>query len=272
MKIIANVYEENDYSVFKRLDDNRDVFESRVKKLIASMTERYILNPIIVNEKMEIIDGQGRFEARKAMGKPIHYIMVRGATSDDCRRMNKYNTSWKALDYARSYAKGGKVSYINLLDTCKRTGYSIARVLRLSNHGSARDTEMNKFETGSLVFSNTDIQTVLAVSDHIKELETALQVTHRVNDAFCNGVKVVMETKGYIPERMIKKCAEERGSFAQMSKLGDQLKEFERIYNKGLSPKNRLYFSDYMRNKGVNVRDYDKSYTPYDDIDISTLD
>ena len=169
MKIIANVYEETDYSVFKRLDDNRDVFESRVKKLIASMTERYILNPIIVNEKMEIIDGQGRFEARKAMDKPIHYIMVHGATSDDCRRMNKYNTSWKALDYAKSYSKAGKVSYINLLDTCKRTGYSIARVLRLTNHGATRDSVMNTFETGSLVFSNADIQTAMTITKHIKE-------------------------------------------------------------------------------------------------------
>ena len=110
MKIITSVYEETNYNCFHRLPDNRDVFATRIEKLIASMSDRYILNPIIVNEKMEIIDGQGRFEARKAMKKPIHYIIVRGATSDDCRRMNKYTTVWTQLDYARSFEKSSSES------------------------------------------------------------------------------------------------------------------------------------------------------------------
>lgn len=64
-RIFAQVYEEKDYSKFKRLENNRDVTESRKEKLKASIASGEILNPIIVNEKMEIIDGQGRYEAKK---------------------------------------------------------------------------------------------------------------------------------------------------------------------------------------------------------------
>ena len=36
----------------------------------------FIKNPIVVNEKMEIIDGQGRFEVCKEKGLPIYYNIV----------------------------------------------------------------------------------------------------------------------------------------------------------------------------------------------------
>ena len=51
----------------------------------------------------------------------------------------------------------------------------------------------------------------------------------------------------------------------------DQLVEFERIYNYRSKKGGRLYFSDYMRNRGENVRDYSKTYSPYNDTDVSTL-
>ena len=63
MKIIGQVFEETNYDAFAKLPDNRDLSPGRLNKLIASISERYILNPIIVNEKMEIIDGQGRLNA-----------------------------------------------------------------------------------------------------------------------------------------------------------------------------------------------------------------
>ena len=92
-KVIGQIFEEENYDIFVKLDDNRDVLSGRLNKLIASISERYVLNPIIVNEKFEIIDGQGRYEALKKLNRPIHYIIAPGAASDDCRRMNKYNTT-----------------------------------------------------------------------------------------------------------------------------------------------------------------------------------
>lgn len=90
-KIKTYVFETNDYGVFYRLEDNRSVTESRKNQLIASFSAGEVMCPIIVNEKMEIIDGQGRFEARKALELPIYYIIDPGKNINDCRRMNSYN-------------------------------------------------------------------------------------------------------------------------------------------------------------------------------------
>lgn len=269
MRIIANVYEETDYSVFKRLPDNRDVTEGRVGKLIASIRERYILNPIIVNEKFEVIDGQGRFEARKTLGLPIHYILVRGATSEDCKRMNRYNSVWTLLDYAVSFSRSGLEQYTRLLNLVRETKAPISRVLRLSNK-SAKRTDNELFFNGKLKFSESDAATVERVLRIADEIDDALLSPNRRNEAFFTAVKVICEIPGYNHEQMIKNCKSCRASYAQASNLENQLKEFERIYNHRRKT-GKLFFSDYMRNRGYNVRTYDTAKTPAKYEDISSL-
>lgn len=272
MNIIGQIFEEDNYECFRRLPDNRDVTVSRVGKLIASIKGKYILNPIIVNEKMEIIDGQGRFEALKSLGLPIHYIIATGANSDDCRRMNKYNTKWTTIDYARSYAKSGSVPYQLLLLTCKKTGLSISRVLRLSNHGpKTRDNMMSGYERGELTFNSNDVNIVLDVANKANDIIDALLFTARPNDAFYASVKVMTETDGYDHDRMIKNCNKLRNTYVQASQLKNQLFEMERIYNYNTKSNKKIYFSDYMRNKGYDVRNYSNTRSQYAEKDISTL-
>ena len=272
-EIIGYVYQTYRYDSFVRLEDNRDVFSNRLNKLIASISERYICNPIIINEKREIIDGQGRYEARKALKLPIHYTIAIGASSDDCRRMNRYNTRWTKLDFATSHAKAGKKAYQILLNTCERTKMHIDQILRLGNHTGSVSREksiaMNAFERGDLIFTEDDAQAAINACDIANELTEALQFTGRRNDAFNFGVKVMCEWKGYDHNRMVKNCRRLRSTYQQMSTLKDELIELERIYN--YQSKNKLFFSDYIRNKGANVRTYDTCYTSYKDTDVSTL-
>lgn len=273
MKIIGQIYEEDNYGVFVRLEDNRNVLSTRLRKLVVSITEKWILNPIIVNEKMEIIDGQGRFEALKSLHKPIPYIVSYGATSEDCRRMNKYNTRWTVLDFANSWAKSGKEPYILLLLTNKKTKFPISRIIRLCNHGAKVSSPdvMTGYELGQLQFDEEDMEVVCNIKKMADEIIEALQVNLRPNEAFYTSVKIASETDGYIHSHMLQNCALQRASYHQMSNLGNQLVEFERIYNFKTPNKKKLYFSDYMRNRGSNVRDYSRSYSPYDDHDVSTL-
>ena len=271
MKVIGQIYEEYDYGKFKRLPDNRDVLERRFKKLTASISEKYILCPIIVNEKMEIIDGQGRFEVLKHLNKPIHYIISPQATSDDCRRMNKYNTNWSRLDFAKSHAKAGKKSYQLLLRICEETGLSISTVLRLANHASnARKNQMTRFEIGSVEFDEYDFLKVKNIKEKADEIIGELQYTKKLSNTLYASIKIVIETDGYDHERMLRNCRINRSSFVSTANLADQLVEFERIYNYKARASNRIYFSDYMRNITIN-RDYSKTYTEYKDRDVSTL-
>jgi len=102
-----------DYNLFKKMVGNRPTQLFRVKKILKSIEKvGYITNPIIVNDKMEIIDGQARFEALKQLNLPIDYIIVNNAGIKECISMNTYNSNWKEMDYINSYANVGNINYI----------------------------------------------------------------------------------------------------------------------------------------------------------------
>lgn len=275
MKVIGEIYEESDYSKFKKLHDNRDVLADRLSKLIASISERYVLNPIVVNEKMEIIDGQGRYEAMKSLRRPIHYIVSRGATSSDCRRMNKYNKSWSKLDFAKSYAKSGNQNYVWVLKAVKDSKFTITAMLTFICKGQ-QSVLSKKFDAGELIFGEEDYRRALFIREKADEIKEALQYPGRLNSAFYLALSVMLDNPKYNHERMILSAKNNRSTYSQMSRMSDQLVEFERIYNYKIALARRVYFSDYLRNRGYNVRDYSKAniekcYSEYTDRDIRTL-
>ena len=111
-----SVYVTKDYSIFKRLIGNRDIPESRISKIVESIqTIGWVHNPIIVNEKMEVIDGQGRLTALQRLKMPIEYIIAEGAGNKECIYMNMNMVNWKLPDFIKSYAEQGNENYQRLL-------------------------------------------------------------------------------------------------------------------------------------------------------------
>lgn len=276
-KPIAVVYTTTDYNKFKKLEENRTVTENRAGKLTASFGEKEIINPIIVNEKFEIIDGQGRFEALKRLNKPIKYIISFGANIEDCRRMNRYNTSWSIIDWIESYADNSNPSvaesYKNLLYCMKKNHVSLSRVESTSHIMLQSGGHSKTVTNGTLVFSKTDIEDVEDCLKKGQEILDALTFTKRPNEAFWRGTRIVIDTAGYSHERMLRNCALQRAKYNQMANLDGQLKEFSRIYNYRKCG-NYLYFEDYLRNKGYSVRTYEQSFGNHRNSleeDVSTL-
>ena len=114
---MINVLETTDYGKFKRLEGNRKVGESRVAKIIDSIKKIGPQPmPVLVNEKYEVIDGQGRLAAFSRLKLPIYYIVKPGLGINDCITMNINQTPWRLMDYIECFAEQGNQSYIYLLD------------------------------------------------------------------------------------------------------------------------------------------------------------
>ena len=116
-----DVYITKDYSIFKRLVGNRDIPESRISKIVESIqTVGWVHNPIIVNEKMEVIDGQGRLTALQRLKLPVEYIIAEGAGNKECIHMNMNMVNWKLPDFIKSYAEQGNENYQRLLNLIEK--------------------------------------------------------------------------------------------------------------------------------------------------------
>lgn len=66
-----------DYGSFKEINSNREVDQRHVRSLVAAIEQKNLLhvNPIVCNADMEVIDGQHRLEAARALGVEIYYTL-----------------------------------------------------------------------------------------------------------------------------------------------------------------------------------------------------
>jgi hypothetical protein len=64
------------------------------------MNENFLPIPIIVNERMEIVDGQHRFTICKELNLPIHYIAGQNWNISEIRQINSVQKSWTYHDSA----------------------------------------------------------------------------------------------------------------------------------------------------------------------------
>lgn len=122
-KLVGYVFETSDYDKFKRLQGNREVLKTRISRILKSIKKiGYIGSPITVNEKLEVIDGQGRLEACKMLNIPVCYQIIDGIGINECIEMNKNQVNWSIPDYISSYAENGNESYVLLTKLMQEYG------------------------------------------------------------------------------------------------------------------------------------------------------
>ena len=112
MEVVNQVRKTNDYSLFKPLVGNRVVNKLHVKRLKDSFEKTYLLNPIIVNDKYEIIDGQHRFQSARELGKPVNFIVAPGYGLREVQVLNENMKNWRKEDYLNAYCDLGHPEYL----------------------------------------------------------------------------------------------------------------------------------------------------------------
>jgi len=93
-----------DYSKFKIMEDNRDVDKKNVADLVVNIRARGQLQPILVNEKWEVLDGQSRLEACTLLEIPVMYLLSYKTTIKDVILINTTQKSWVNLDYLKCFS------------------------------------------------------------------------------------------------------------------------------------------------------------------------
>jgi hypothetical protein len=112
------LYSSHNYAMFTRLPHNREIRKRHVEKLAESMKLRGFLrtHPMLVNQSLQVIDGQHRLEAARQVGVPVFYkIVIEGANAESNRDLNSLTAPWNNMDYVKSYAEQGYPEYQKLL-------------------------------------------------------------------------------------------------------------------------------------------------------------
>lgn len=110
-----------DYSIFKSVNFNREKNRRHIETLKKIILKENLLHlhPILLNEKMEVVDGQHRLEAAKELGLPVYYI--RGEISyDHILNSNLFQKKMDLEDVIKFYSMKDKIpDYIRFKDYCE---------------------------------------------------------------------------------------------------------------------------------------------------------
>ena len=221
------------YQEFSFFDDNREIIQGKVKKLAESIEEiGYIqANPIIVDKKLRIIDGQHRFLACQELGLPIHYEISEVDHERAMILLNTTQNSWRMSDYVRLWTKRGVECYMVLsqFESKYRLGISNSMKVVFDNYASGGAVKEGK---QFVISKNKD-----DIAEFIYECKETLDFWKSAK--FIHAIVLLFNMAD---KKDIAKLREKAMVFRRQPTTQDYLQLFENVINKGKSKKIRLTY------------------------------
>jgi hypothetical protein len=225
------IQETSDYELFKDLPHNRPVVRNHVLQLARSLRERphlRVSRPVLVNDKMQVIDGQHRLAASIINEQSVFFMVVPKLTVDDARLLNALQRTWRILDYAYSYASSkvpGYVQFVEAYEEYKLPPSIIMEVL----HTTKSNRRILLFRTGQMqAIDQANLDNTLS---EIKEiLDCFPNLTNGYGLAM--AVMAARKTDGFDHDRLVQKLKENPPT--RQADRVSYLRELERVYNIGI--------------------------------------
>lgn len=242
-------YKTTDYGMFKFLMENRQTARNHVNRLkdaIQRTPEILEVQPILVNENMEIIDGQHRFIAASELGLEVHYTVVKGIGIETARDMNVLQRRWSMDDYAYSYAKAGNVNY-KAYNQYRRehpsiTGSILLAVMTNTGNRKSRGQSLSQeFRSGKFIIERdqADIEWII---EKLEEIRTITMHEIPLNRPFVQAFLMALDNEDFNYDDFIYNLKKNPETFHRVSVVRDGLRLVEDIFNKGKSVNQiRLY-------------------------------
>lgn len=257
------IYETYNYDVFTFIDMNRNVDQTRVKKIAEEILKNGLLfAPIIVNEKLEIIEGQHRVKAIISLNEmgysfPIYFSIQPGYNSKEMITFNKNLDKWKKRDYLKHYVEIGSEAYIefnNFLDTFPWLPQTGAEAIFAMNqnginnqqHQSIDGTDIGRrktFEDGDMKVP-VNIDYLYEVAGNIEKIGEFYDGFNRAHFIRCMISLIKME--GFEFKRFLKKLKGSAGAKYPLQNVGSVEHYRERI--------NLIYNHSVPREKYLELR------------------
>lgn len=233
------VYRTSNYKIFKYLTGNRNVDMSRVNKVMDSINANgYILNPIVVNEKMEIIDGQARRVALEQLGMPVDYVVAYGAGVMECVALNRYSTTWGLMNYVKSHADLGDLSYVYFLQLMKEFQgvFPISVVFYAAKGKLMQGGKNNVLTNGKFEMSQEEYESARETLEKMKEIRDIIRPLAG-NQFYYTAIIWMMRRDEVDVEHLFKNVKNRQGDIRPVVSCEDAIDVLSDVYNFWLKKK-----------------------------------
>jgi hypothetical protein len=240
---IKTIKKTTDYASFKTVKGNRLLNQEHYKHLLSAVNRKNLLslNPIIVNEEMQVIDGQHRLEVAKALNVPVYYVVGDDLDIEDVIMFNTAVKGWKIDDYAQTFVQLGYEDYIKLAQFKNKWHISTSNSIAILSSETKRIKEAGykKFKQGQFEIVDYDW-----ANEFARRLHDVVPFTSEntwKDREFIQALSLIYD-KGVDHDTLVDRLQRYGQPMYRRATMTEYLRLFEDIYNKGLTPANSLRF------------------------------
>ena len=249
--VVNNVYSTTNYELFSHVRGNRNILLPHLKRLTASIAERNIPVPIIVDELYRICDVQHRYEAYKSLGLPIPYMIVPELSLEDIQRLNANMRTWGYADYLSCYCDlehPNRDNYLLFREFRDKYGFNwdMCMVLLADYHRTVqfKSTAHDESKRLSEVFKDGEFEVrgykrACQYADDIMKVKKYYDGYRR--RSFVLALRFLFKNPEYDHNLFLKKLSQQTEKMIHQVNQSDYLKLIERIYNFRCRDKVRLF-------------------------------
>jgi hypothetical protein len=221
-----------DYDQFQDIMSNREVDKHHVKRLVAAIKQQNMLhiNPIVVNGKMEVIDGQHRLEAAKILKVPIHFIQDKTISKNEIAKLNSNKKNWAPIDYLNYYCVENVEPYLHLARLHNEWPFvSISTLAQLISTNKQYGGALKQFKEGNLKADNELVaRRILSFADNIRNLSYDFAYDRN----FLNALYKVCRIEDFSEEKFLSQLHENRMGLVKCVDEKQYVRCMEEIYNR----------------------------------------
>lgn len=237
------ILQTKNYALFGKVEGNRFVNSAHVKKLKISINQIDLKIPIIVNEKMQVVDGQHRLQARKELNLPVYYIIVDGLGLRETQRVNSAAKNWNDKDFLDSFVQQNYAHY-KVYKKFRETyqfGHSDTLAM-LSGRGAASGgTNTNHdFKEGEFSVSPYNLEQATGWAEKIYQIEPYYKGFKR--RCFIAAMITCFRHEQYNHEDFIAKLAYQSSKLVDCTTVQQYLRIIDEIYNFKRKPEDKIRF------------------------------
>tara|TARA_R110000737_G_scaffold58708_1_gene84980 strand:+ start:490 stop:1278 length:789 start_codon:yes stop_codon:yes gene_type:complete len=229
------VYETRDYKAFSFITGNRNINNSHLEKLRKSMMEMLIPIPIVVNEKLQIIDGQHRYMICKEEGWTLTFIQIKGLALTHVQKINELMKVWTAEAFMHCYCDlaletedGEYDDYVEYREFKRKYGFGHNETQAiLANQRMFSGNLSDRFRNGS--FKINDLKKATHVAERITDVGKYYQGYKR--RGFVIAMLHCFATPEYDHDRFLSKLSYQTYKLSDQSNYKQYLQIAQDIYN-----------------------------------------
>lgn len=238
--VAYKVYETTEYDDFNFLEENRGISDNHVANLIKSLNKGYEMPPIIVDEDMNVIDGQHRLTAHKKASKPVRFVIQQNIKDDTLQRANTDISKWRNNDHLMYHVKKKNENYIKLLEYI--TYAEVTITTGMSILGKSSDS---KVKTKARVLQ----EGLFTVTNEHDAYNFANEILLRVRmDSPSNKIVSAMKQlydAGLDNKRLVASINAVEDELQLINKIPDISKAIIKTYNRNLNRSEQVNYSMY---------------------------